>query len=159
VQHQHAAACWQRQSTMCGSRNVASASFRGSWPQIRELGAFGTGAQSGRKNPPACLSVCLPVTTVSPAKMAELIEMPLWKWTLVRAGNGTFEGDDVGIFPHAVDQHSTWPTTEAVECHIKFSQWKSYSVRHLVKIVWTPLTVIVTSLKTTRTLQQSYSLK
>jgi len=33
----------QWQLTMCGSRNVASASFRGSWPEIRELGAFGTG--------------------------------------------------------------------------------------------------------------------
>ena len=43
----------QRQSTteMCGSRNVATASFRGFWPQIRELGA-----QSGRKNQPACVT-------------------------------------------------------------------------------------------------------
>jgi len=30
-------------------------------------------------------------------------------------------GPDVGISPHAVDQHSDWLTTEAVECHIKLS--------------------------------------
>ena len=51
---------------------------------------------------------------------------------------GTLEGDDVGIFPqatehrsqwpdvgifwHAVDQRSGSPFTEAVQCHIKFSQ-------------------------------------
>jgi len=51
-------------------------------------------------------------------------------------GRSTFEGDDVGFFPnaavhcgldvgispHAVDQHSDWPAAETVECHIKFSQ-------------------------------------
>jgi len=39
----------QQQSTteMCRSRNVASTSFRGFWPQIRELGAFGTGGAIG----------------------------------------------------------------------------------------------------------------
>jgi len=31
-------------------------------------------------------------------------------------------GLDVGISPHAVDQHSDWPAAETVECHIKFSQ-------------------------------------
>jgi len=38
-------------------------SVRGFWPQIRELGAFGTGAQSGRKSQPACVHYCdfLPV--------------------------------------------------------------------------------------------------
>jgi len=44
-----------------------------------------------------------------------------------------FRRDDVGIFPHAAKHHSQWPlrpdfwlvVTEAVECHIKFSRWKS----------------------------------
>jgi len=27
-----------------------------------------------------------------------------------------------GFSPHAVDQRCDWPTAEAVECHIKFSQ-------------------------------------
>jgi len=37
-------------------------------------------------------------------------------------GIGTFEEDDVGIFPVTVDQRSDWPAAEAVEWHIKFSQ-------------------------------------
>ena len=37
-------------------------------------------------------------------------------------GRGTFEGDDVGISPHAVDQRSDWPAAEAVDCHVKFTQ-------------------------------------
>jgi len=31
-------------------------------------------------------------------------------------------GPDVGISPHAVNWHSDWPATEAVEFHISFSQ-------------------------------------
>jgi len=46
----------------------------------------------------------------------------------------TFKGDDVRIIPHAtehcaqwisphaVDEHSYWPATPAVTCHIKFSR-------------------------------------
>jgi len=33
-------------------------------------------------------------------------------------------GPDVEISPHAVNQHSDWLATEAVECYIKFSHWK-----------------------------------
>ena len=29
-------------------------------------------------------------------------------------------GPDVGIFPHAIDQHSNWMAVEEIECHIKF---------------------------------------
>jgi len=59
--------------------------------------------------------------------------MPFGVWTRVGPRNyvldgvqipnrwGTFEGDDVEIFPH-VDQRSDWPAAEAFECHIKFSQ-------------------------------------
>jgi len=95
----------------------------------------------------------LSVTTISPAKTAETIDMPFGMWTWVgprdyvlddesRSPNGNrhFWGDDVAIFlhttstipsgpdvgisPHAIDQRSYWLATEAVECHIKFSQWK-----------------------------------
>ena len=38
----------------------------------------------------------------------------------------TFEGDDVGISPHAVDQRSDWPASEAVECHFKCFAKKKY---------------------------------
>jgi len=47
---------------------------------------------------------------------------------------GTFEGDnvwifphtadsgpDIGIVPHAVNQRSSWLAVEALECHVKFS--------------------------------------
>jgi len=39
---------------------------------------------------------------------------------------GAFWGDndDVGISPHAVDQRCDWLAADAVECHIKFLQWK-----------------------------------
>jgi len=32
----------------------------------------------------------------------------------------TFEKDDIGISPHAIDQCSDWPAAEAIEYHIKF---------------------------------------
>ena len=37
---------------------------------------------------------------------------------------GAFEGDDVGISMHGVDQHSDWPAAlcRTVECHTNFSQ-------------------------------------
>jgi len=65
-----------------------------------------------------CLSVCLSVTTSSPAKTAEPIEMPFGMQTGVGPKNyvvdgvqiptrrGAFEGDDVGIFQHAVEHRS-----------------------------------------------------
>ena len=31
-------------------------------------------------------------------------------------------GPDVGISVHAVDQHSNWLASEAIECHVEFSQ-------------------------------------
>ena len=31
---------------------------------------------------------------------------------------GNFEGDDVGISPHAVAQRCDWPAAESVECDI-----------------------------------------
>ena len=94
------------------------------------------------------LLICLSVTTVSPAKVAKPITIPLWTLTLVGPRNdvldgvqilmqrGNVEGDDVGIFPHAikhrsqwpmispqaVDQHSNWPAAQAVDCHTKCSQ-------------------------------------
>jgi len=37
-------------------------------------------------------------------------------------GRSTFKGGDVWFFPLAVDQRYDWPTAEAFECHIKFSQ-------------------------------------
>jgi len=37
---------------------------------------------------------------------------------------GQYWQKDVRIFLHAVDQCRDWPAAEAVECHIKFSQWK-----------------------------------
>ena len=38
---------------------------------------------------------------------------------------------------HVVDQHSDWPATESVECHIKFSKWKIPPVMQpLVRILW-----------------------
>jgi len=40
----------------------------------------------------------------------------------IHTGRGTFEGDDVGIFPHAVYQYSDWLAAEAVKCHVKFSR-------------------------------------
>ena len=33
-------------------------------------------------------------------------------------------GPDVGISPDDVNQHSDWPTTKVVKCHIKFHHWK-----------------------------------
>jgi len=39
-----------------------------------------------------CLSVCLSVTTVSPAKAAEPIEMPFRIWTRVDARNHVLDG-------------------------------------------------------------------
>jgi len=96
-------------------------------------------------------SLCLSVTTVSPAKPAEQIEVPFWcaglGWAQgtmgpdAHTGRGIFEGvklgfsctapstvpsgPHVGISPHAIDQRCDWPAAEAVECYIKFSQLKS----------------------------------
>jgi len=66
-----------------------------------ELGAFVPGAQSGRKNQPACLSV----TVLSPAETTEPIKIPFGLRTQVAPrnqildgvphppmGRGTFEG-------------------------------------------------------------------
>jgi len=89
------------------------------------------------------------LTTVSPVKTAELIEMPFWMWIRVRPRNCTLDGVQIlqregallrkmtsgfshatehhsqwtwrQISPHTVEQHSDWPAAEAVE---KFSQWK-----------------------------------
>jgi len=87
-------------------------------------------------------------------KRAEPIEMPFGMWTWVHPRNyvvdevqipnrkGHFWGrmtsgfshmpqsivpsvPDVGISPPAVDQLSGWLAAEAVECHIKFFEWKS----------------------------------
>jgi len=93
------------------------------------------------------LSVCWSVITVSPAKMAEPIEMPFGVWIRWAQGimcymsrspmsRGTYEGDDIKIFQcsaehqpcgadigissHTVDQRSDWPTAEAVECRAEF---------------------------------------
>ena len=33
-------------------------------------------------------------------------------------------GPDVGISRHAVNHCSNWPAVEAVDCHIKVSEWK-----------------------------------
>jgi len=87
-----------------------------------------------RRSSMVSLSVCLSVTTVSPAKTAEPIKMPFETWIRVGPRNNLlrdlpgkdyFWGDDVEISPHAVDECSDWPAAEAVECLIKFSQWKS----------------------------------
>ena len=68
---------------------------------------------------------------------------------------GTFDGDDVGIVPHAAEHRSQWPwrgdfhicvwkfphvpafrLEEAVKCHIKFTQMKNPPVmRPVVKIL------------------------
>ena len=95
--------------------------------------------------------VCLFVTTVSHAKTAKLIEMLFGIWTQMGLSNYVWNGIqilpregallrgmtsgfsrmppstvhsglDVGISPHAIDQHSDWPAAETVECYIKFSQ-------------------------------------
>ena len=101
-----------------------------------------------------CLS--LMVTTVSPAKVAEPIMMPFGMLTWAAPMNCVLDG---GPDPHAkgeilrewrqgfpVKQHSDWSATEAVECHIKFSQnEKSFVIRPLVKIVW-PLVIVKTTL-------------
>jgi len=59
--------------------------------------------------------------TMSIAKVAELIEMPfgIWTWVGPRScvrwcsrspsAGGTFEGDDIRIFPNAIEHHSQWP--------------------------------------------------
>jgi len=45
-------------------------------------------------------------------------------------------GHDVTISPHAVDQGSDWPATEAFECHIKFfANDKSPTMQPLIKIL------------------------
>jgi len=83
--------------------------------------------------------------------MAELIEMLFGLRTRVGPGNHVLDGGtraareevllrrmtsgfscsppntvpsvpNIGISPHAVDQHSRWPAAVAVECHIKLSQ-------------------------------------
>ena len=47
---------------------------------------------------------------------------------------------DIGIFPHAINQHSHWLATEAVKCHIKFFPWKIIPLqRNLIKILWPPV--------------------
>jgi len=59
---------------------------------------------------------------VSPAKMAEPIDVPLGMWTWVgpvdyvldKGPDSPLEGallreDDVRIFPHATEHHSQWP--------------------------------------------------
>jgi len=59
--------------------------------------------------------------TMIPAKTAEPIEMPFGMWTQMdarnyvldgdphpQAGMGTFEGDDVGIFPPAAEHRFQW---------------------------------------------------
>ena len=48
---------------------------------------------------------------------------------------GTFEGDDVGIFLHAVNQRSNWHTSKAAECHITFSQHKIPLRLPIIKIL------------------------
>jgi len=60
------------------------------------------------------------VTAASPAKMAELIEMPFGMWSCglwlskelwssrSPMGRGTFDGNDIGIFLHAAEHHSQW---------------------------------------------------
>jgi len=88
------------------------------------------------------LLVCLSVTSVIPAKVAEPFMMPFRMLTQVGPRNHVLavifrgmtsgfscmlpstvaSGPDVRISPHAVDQHSNWLATEAVECHIKFTQ-------------------------------------
>jgi len=46
-------------------------------------------------------------------------------------------GPDVGIFPRAVKQHSSCPTAEAVECHVRFSHWKvPPAMCPVVNILW-----------------------
>ena len=83
--------------------------------------------------------------------MAEPTELPFWMWTRLGPKNYVLDGGldlpqrgtllrgmmlgfscvlpstvtsgrDVGISPHAVNQHSDWPAAETVECQIKFSQ-------------------------------------
>jgi len=81
--------------------------------------------------------------------------MPFGMWTRVAQGNvldgvqirhgkGQFDGDDVGISPHIVNYRSDWPAAEAVECHIKFSQWKiPPAIRPPVK-TFSPLVSVLT---------------
>ena len=97
-------------------------------------------------------SVCCSVTTMNPAKMAEPIktlfgmcaqmsprnhvidgvQIPLWEGALLRddvkifqhAAKHRSQCSCLGISMHAVDWHSTWLATNAVECRIKFLQWK-----------------------------------
>ena len=95
--------------------------------------------------------ISLSVTTISSAKMAELLEMPFRMWTQVDPTNYVLDGGpnipregaplrgmtsrfshtlpstvlngrDIRISPHALDQLSDWSATEALQCHIKFSQ-------------------------------------
>jgi len=69
-----------------------------------------------------CCSVSLSLTTISPAKMAEPIEISFGLWTRVGARNyvldvgslsthekGHLQGGDIGIFPHAAEHCSQWP--------------------------------------------------
>jgi len=85
------------------------------------------------------MSVGLSVSTVSPTETTEPIEMSFGTWTQVGPRNYVdpirlrsrfptdkvaFERDDVGIFPHTIDQCSDWPAAEAIECHIIFCQSK-----------------------------------
>ena len=108
------------------------------------------------------LSVCLSLTTVSPAKTAEQIEMPfgMWirmdprNWVLDEGpdpyGKDIFEGMTSGFSarrwalssghgiessPHAIDQRSNWPPAETVACHIKFPN-DTRAMRPLIKIRW-----------------------
>ena len=46
-----------------------------------------------RRSSVVCLSVCLSVTIVSPAKTAEPIEMPFGLWTLVGPRKHVLDGD------------------------------------------------------------------
>jgi len=93
--------------------------------------------------------VCQSVTTASPAKMAEPIEMLYGMWTQMGSRNKVLaggpdppmewallmtsgfshmlpstipSGPNVGISPHAVDQRFDWLAAKAVRCHVKCCQ-------------------------------------
>ena len=93
-----------------GSRHVRNSELGTMFGGHSEPGAFGPGAQSGRKNEPTCRTVCRcqSVTLVNPANMAETIklsfafrtrvgpmnhvllslnevQMPTWEGTILRA--------------------------------------------------------------------------
>jgi len=68
---------------------------------IPNWGRSELGSQSGRKNQPACLSVCRSVTLVSRAKTAEPIEMPFGLRTRVGPVNYVLDG---GPDPHGKGQ-------------------------------------------------------